>query len=117
MGEDGDVVAGGENSGVSGDTVQDGSVLIMDFTLHHVVPKSVTLGGRNDASAKRGWWIEAGVGEAERVKDLALAESVERFTGEFFERVAEDDETDVAVFGTGPGGCFQRGRVGKPQKF
>ena len=43
--------------------------------------------------------VVSGTGHAERSEYFALAEAVEGFTGEAFEGDAEDDKSDVAVFG------------------
>ena len=52
----------------------------------------------------------------ERTEDFALAECVEAFVGEAFERDAENDEADVAVFGARAGSGGKRGGEGGLQK-
>src|SRR5258708_14950912 len=44
--------------------------------------------------------VVSGAGHAKRSEYFALAEAVERFIGEAFQGDAEDDKSDVAVFGT-----------------
>ena len=54
---------------------------------------------------------------SERGEDFALAETVEGFIGEAFERDAEDDEPDVAVRGAGAGIGGQRHGEGGLEEF
>ena len=54
---------------------------------------------------------------AQRAKDFALAECVERFVGQAFEDDAQNDEADVAVFGARTGSVGQRRGEGGLQKL
>ena len=42
-------------------------------------------------------------GHSEGAEDFALAENVERLSGNAFEGGAQEDESDIAVFGAGAG--------------
>src|SRR5579872_2075702 len=53
--------------------------------------------------ADLGRWVKSCVRHRQRCKDLASTEGVELFLGKAFESDAEDDESDVAVFGSRAG--------------
>jgi hypothetical protein len=63
------------------------------------------VGGRRDSWAHFCGRLEGCVCHGERGEDFAQAEAVERFAGYAFEGDAEDDESDVAVFGADGGIC------------
>ena len=46
-----------------------------------------------------------------------LAENVKRFSGEALESKAQDDESNIAVFGAGGGICGERSGEGGLQDF
>ena len=50
-----------------------------------------------------GWRIEAGMRKIEFGEDLTLAELVQRLAGKLFQRLAQQDEADITVFGAGTG--------------
>ena len=62
-------------------------------------------------------WIESGVSHAERAEDFSLAEDIEGFVGQALEGHAEDDESDVTVFGAHAGGGGQCSGEGGLEKF
>lgn len=58
------------------------------------------------------------MGHGEGAEDFALAEDVEGFSGDAFECCAENDESDIAVFGAGGGiGREGSGEGGAEQVF
>ena len=128
MGELGEIGGGREKPGVSGYAAEDAGIFVLHFALDDAIAESAA--GGVIASARRGLRFRrlparvsdphgpsrsSAVGgiergflrriegciHAERGKDFAPAKTVERFVGEAFERNAEKNKSDVAVFGAG----------------
>src|SRR5258708_15380582 len=103
VGEFGHVFGSREDSGVSGNAAQYGSVFVVDFALDDPIAESLIIHGRRNVRANFGRRIEGGATHPQRAKNFALAEAVKRFAGDALERSAQDDEADIAVFGAGAG--------------
>src|SRR5262245_53216527 len=79
-------------------------ILVMDLALHNAMAKgSVVFRGRNMSLIWVSGEIEADEEPAERLEDLSAAEGVQSLTHDPLQGHAEQDEPDVAVFGTGAG--------------
>ncbi len=91
---------------MAGYSAHDESVFIVDFTLNQAMAESAVIFRGRDCRFQVGWRVEAGMRKIEFGEDLTLAELVQRLAGKLFQRLAEQDEADIAVFGarTGIGG-------------
>src|SRR5437016_5520787 len=115
MSEGGDVLCGGEEACVPGNSAQDARVLILYFALHDAMAESLVVDRGGDGGVQFACGIEGGMRHAKGAEHFALAEVVQRFVGEAFEGNSENDETDIAVLGMGAGlvrkrcgeGCFE----------
>ena len=88
------------------------------LALNDAEAEAAIVGGWRDRVLQSVCGIEGRVRHAQRSEDFALAERVERFVGEAFERDAENNEADVAVFGAGAGGGGERrGESGSQNRF
>ena len=99
-----------------GNASEDAGVLVLDFTLDDAVAEGTVVRCRRNFMFQRSPRIERRVHHAERPKNFALAEGIERFIGEAFESEAENDESDIAVFGARARGGSEFGREGGLQK-
>ena len=62
-----------------------------------------------------GWRVEAGMRKIEFGEDLTLAELVQRLAGKLFQRLAQQDKADIAVFGAGAGSGGERDMESLPE--
>ena len=129
MGEASHVFSGGKKSGMWGNSAENEGILILHFALDDPTPKSAW----TDKSVRPtgicfvggGWnlWtefpggIECRARHRQRSKNFSLAEGVECFASQAFERNAEDNESDVAVFGASVRISVERNRKGGAQEF
>src|SRR4029077_15392002 len=126
--EPGDVFRRGEQTSMASDAAEHAGVLVLDLALDDSSAEGarwrkreiwLDAGGRlrfrpfAERSVRAtlvgsGWnvltllWrrVVSGAGHAQRSEYLALAEAVEGFVGDAFQGDAQDDKSDVAVFGT-----------------
>ncbi len=73
---------------MSGNTAEDAGVFVLHFALNDAMTKTSIVGCRRDSRAQFGCGIKGSLGQAERTKNLALAETIERFIGQSFEGYA-----------------------------
>lgn len=94
-GEAGEVVGGGEESGVAGHAAHGaGGGVVNDAGEDAAIGEA---GGGGDAGEEVGGGEEGGVGHAEGGEDLGGGEFVERLLGDAVDDLAEEDEVEVAV--------------------
>lgn len=103
LGKSCDIFGGGEQAGVSSDTAEDESIFVLDFALDDAMAERAIVDGGRNFRAHLGGRVERRAGHGERAENFALAEGVEGFLCDASEGFAEDDESDVAVFGLGSG--------------
>src|SRR5579864_2011791 len=89
---------------MASDSAHDESVFIVDLTLDQTMAEGTVIFCGRDCGLQVGWGIEAGLRKVEFGEDFASAELVQRLAGKLFQRQAQHDETDVAVFGARAGG-------------
>src|SRR5438270_11523352 len=89
----------GKAACMSGDATHHGSVFIVDLTLNDAMAESAVIFSWWECGFPSGWRVEAGVCKAEFGENLTLAELVQRLAGKLFQRLAEQDKADIAVFG------------------
>ena len=123
MGEPSDVFRSGEQTSMASDAAEHAGVFVVHLALDDSSAEGARLrklaaGGRLrfrpfvEGSVRAtlvgsGWnvltllgrRVVSGAGHAQRSEYFALAEAVEGFIGEAFQGDAEDDKSDVAVFG------------------
>ena len=116
VGESGEIRGGGKHSSVPGYATEDAGVFVLHFSLDEAMTEAAIIGCRRDLGANLFRWIKSCVDHAERSKEFALAEAIQRFIGDAFEGDAKEDESDVAIVGAGAGiGSERRGEGGLKQ--
>lgn len=123
VGEAGNVFCGREEAGVSRHATEDEGVFVLNYALNDSLAEGAVgislslIGGRRNfcTHVRRG--VERGVGHCQWPEDFALAETIERFSVDAFERRAQDDESDVAIFGSGAGIVGEGSDEGGAQEF
>ena len=90
-------MCGGEQTGVASDSTQYAGIFVLYFALNDSFAKRAVIHGWRNGSTPGVRWIERRMHHTEWTKDFALAETVERFIGNFFQRRTQDNEADVAV--------------------
>ena len=105
VGEASEILGIGEETGVSGNAAEHEGVFVLDFALNDSVPESAVIGGRRNFGAHVRRRLECGMRHSEWSENFAPTEKIEGFFGKAFQRRAQDNESDVAVFDA-------RGRVG-----
>src|SRR6185312_7829671 len=88
---------------MSGYPAHDGGVFIVDLALNEAMAEGTVIFGRRDCEFQVGWRIEAGMRKIEFGEDLTLAELAQGLAGKLFQRMTQQDEADVTVFGTRTG--------------
>src|SRR4051812_10179779 len=76
IGKKGDVIRGGEESGVSGNAVHYPCVLVVDFALDDSVAKILVVASGDDLRFEFCGWTKASLRHAERLEDFASAKLV-----------------------------------------
>src|SRR5580692_3419923 len=109
MREAGKVPDARKNSGVPGHSAKHAGVFVLHFTLDNALAKHAVVLRRRDFSASLKRWIVSGVPHAQRSEDFALAEAIERFRRHLLQRLAQNNKSNVTVFGTRPRLGNQRG--------
>ena len=92
---------------MASDPTHYGGVFVIDFALNESMAEgAITLGGGNPTPKWVPGWLEPGWEKLKPLKYFSLTELVQRLTGDFFQRLTEQDEANVTVFGvsTGIGG-------------
>ena len=82
VGKDGDVVGGGEESGVSGDATHEAGVLVVNPALDDAMAEGLVVDGGWNLLAPLCGRAETCAGHAEGAEDFFLAEIVERLVGD-----------------------------------
>src|SRR5689334_13522509 len=97
---------------MSGYPAHDPGVLVIDLSLDNAPAESaVFFGWRSPCSARIARWIERGE-QLQWLEDFALAELVQRLTGDSLDRLPQQNKADIAVFSTGAGISAKRNRQG-----
>src|SRR5438270_9716825 len=91
----------GKTASMAGDSAHDEGVFVIDLALNYAVAEGLVIFGGGDERLPILRRAEGHAGEAERGKDLALAEAVERLAGETLQDFAQQDEADIAILGAG----------------
>ena len=84
-------------------SAHDECVFIVDLTLDQAMAEGAVIFRGRDCRLQAGWRVEAGMSEIQFGEDLTPAELVQRLAGKLFQRLAEQDEADIAVFGVRAG--------------
>jgi hypothetical protein len=92
---------------MASDSAHHGGVFVIDLALNETMAEgAVTLCRGNPTPEWVRGWLEPGWKKFEPLEYFSLTELVQRLAGDFFQRLTEQDEANVAVFGvsTGIGG-------------
>src|SRR3954466_4089325 len=88
-----------EQSRMAGRATQQRSVFIIHFGLDEALAvRILRQGGRNVGMGILGW-VEERARHLQRSKYLSSAELGQRLTGDALDRLAQDNESDVTIFG------------------
>jgi len=117
MGEDGEVFGAGKKARVCCDATHHAGIFVLHFSLNDAVAERLIVGCGGDGSSPPRWRIERRVRHGQWPEDFVLTEAVERLVGDALERDSQDDETDVAVFGSGAGVGGEWSREGGGEKL
>ncbi len=88
---------------MAGDSAHDGGIFIVDLALNQAMAEGAVIFCGRDCGLQVGWRVEAGVRKIEFGEDFTLAELVQRLAGKLFQRLAQQDEANVTVFGARAG--------------
>src|SRR5580698_10364925 len=96
--EDSQIFGSREQAGVPGNSAKNACIFVLHLPLNDAMAEAEIVSGWQDGILQGLCGIKCRMHHAERAKDFALAESVERFVGQTFEDDTENDEADVTVF-------------------
>src|ERR1700691_1104043 len=89
----------GKNSRLRGDAAEHAGVFILHLSLDDAMAKAAIVGRGRNHGPDLFRWIKSAIDHAERSKDFAPAEAIERFIGYALQGCAKQHEPDVAVNG------------------
>jgi hypothetical protein len=93
----------GKESGMTACTVEQKCVLVLNLALNAPLTEELVLFGRRDLGTEMRRGTVAGRGHSEREEDFTARPGCEFFAKDGFERLAEQNEAGIGIFGAGSG--------------